>query len=273
MVGCSLGAGDMRENAVKRLWEQDRPAFGGWLTISSAFSAEVMAHQNLDWLCIDMQHGLIDYDTALAMLQAISTTATTPFVRVPWNDSAIIMKMLDAGAYGVIVPMVNSRAEAEAAVAACRYPPQGIRSFGPIRAVYYAGLDYFAHANQELSCIPQIETTAALENLDEILSVEGVDAVYIGPMDLSISLGLPPQMDSDLPAYAEARQRILEACRRHNVVAGIHSTVATTPKRIAEGFRMVLASSDSGALARAVGEDIRAVRGADPGAPGGSAYQ
>jgi 4-hydroxy-2-oxoheptanedioate aldolase len=169
--------------------------------------------------------------------------------------------------------MVNSRAEAEAAVAACRYPPQGIRSFGPIRAVYYAGLDYFAHANQEVSCIPQIETRAALDNLDEILSVEGVDAVYIGPMDLSISLGLPPQMDSDLPAYAEARQRILEACRRHNVVAGIHSTVATTPKRIAEGFRMVLASSDSGALARAVGEDIRAVRGAEPGAPGDPSCQ
>jgi 4-hydroxy-2-oxoheptanedioate aldolase len=181
----------MRENAVKRLWQQDRPALGGWLMIPSGFSAEVMAHQNLDWLCIDMQHGLIDYDTALAMLQAISTTATTPFVRVPWNDSAIIMKMLDAGAYGVIVPMVNSRAEAEAAVAACRYPPQGIRSFGPIRAVYYAGLDYFAYASQEVSCIPQIETTAAVENLDEILSVEGVDAVYIGPMDLSISLGLP----------------------------------------------------------------------------------
>jgi 4-hydroxy-2-oxoheptanedioate aldolase len=183
------------------------------------------------------------------------------------------MKMLDAGAYGVIVPMVNSRAEAEAAVAACRYPPQGIRSFGPVRAVYYAGLDYFAYANQEVSCIPQIETTAALDNLEGILGVEGLDAVYIGPMDLSISLGLPPQMDSDLPAYAEARQRILEACRRHNVVAGINSTVATAPKRIAEGFRMVLASSDSGALARAVGEDVRAVRGAGPGAPGGPAYQ
>jgi len=263
----------MRENAVKRLWQQDRPALGGWLTIPSAFSAEVMAHQNLDWLCIDMQHGLIDYDTALAMLQAISTTATTPFVRVPWNDSAIIMKMLDAGAYGVIVPMVNSRAEAEAAVAACRYPPQGIRSFGPVRAVYYAGLDYFAYASQEVSCIPQIETTAALENLDEILSVEGVDAVYIGPMDLSISLGLPPQMDSDLPAYAEARQRILEACRRHNIVAGINSSATTAPKRIAEGFRMVLVSSDSGAMTRAVGEDVRAVRRTETGAAGGPSYQ
>ncbi|MGQ9571894.1 MAG: HpcH/HpaI aldolase family protein [Dehalococcoidia bacterium] len=263
----------MRENSVKRLWQQGQPALGGWLTIPSAFSAEVMAHQNLDWLCIDMQHGLIDYDTALAMLQAISTTPTTPFVRVPWNDSAIIMKMLDAGAYGVIVPMVNTRAEAEAAVAACRYPPKGIRSFGPVRAVYYAGLDYFVYANQEICCMPQIETVTALENLDEILSVEGVDAVYIGPMDLSISLGLPPQMDGDLPAYAEARQRILEACQRHNVVAGINSSAVTAPRRIAEGFRLVLVTTDSGSLARAAGEDVRAVRAVEPGAPAGPVYQ
>ncbi len=158
-------------------------------------------------------------------------------------------------------------------MAACRYPPQGIRSFGPTRAVYYAGFDYFAHANQEVCCIPQIETTAAVENLDEILSVPGVDAVYIGPMDLSISLGLPPQMDSDVPAYAEARQRILEACQRHNVAAGIHSSVSTAPKRAAEGFRMVLATSDLGALIRAAAEDLGSVRQAEPAGPSGPTYQ
>jgi 4-hydroxy-2-oxoheptanedioate aldolase len=263
----------MRENGVKKLWREDRPAFGAWLSIPSAFSAEVMAHQNVDWLCIDTQHGPIDYETALAMLQAISTTETTPFARVPWNEPGVIGKMLDAGAYGVIVPMVNSRAEAEAAVAACRYPPRGIRSFGPTRAVFYAGFDYFAHANQEVCCIPQIETTAAVDNLDEILSVEGVDAVYIGPMDLSISLGLPPQMDSDVPAYAEARQRILEACQKHNVAAGIHSSVSTAPKRAAEGFRMVLATSDMGALIRAAAEDVGSVRQAKAAGPSGPTYQ
>jgi 4-hydroxy-2-oxoheptanedioate aldolase len=257
----------MRENAVKKLWREDRPALGGWLSIPSSFSAEVMAQQDLDWLCVDMQHGLIDYETALAMLQAISTTSTTPFVRVPWNEPAMIMKMLDAGAYGIIVPMVNTRAEAEAPVAASRYPPQGIRSFGPTRAVYYAGFDYFAYANRELCCIPQIETATALENLDEILSVDGVDAVYIGPMDLSISLGLPPQADGEAPPYVEARQRILEACRRHNVVAGVHSSASTAPKRIAEGFRMVLATSDMGCLFRAVAEDVRAVRQAATSGP------
>lgn len=263
----------MRENAMRKLWQEDRPALGGWLSIPSAFSAEAMAHHGLDWLCIDMQHGLIDYETALAMLQAISTTSTTPIVRVPWNDQAIIMKMLDAGAYGVIVPMVNNRADAEAAAAACRYPPQGIRSFGPLRAVYYAGFDYFVYANRELCCIPQIETAEAVENLDDILSVPGVDAVYIGPMDLSISLGLPPQMDSEVPAYAEARQRILEACRRHNVAPGINSTTLSAPKRIAEGFRLVLVTSDFGAMVRAVAEDIRSVRQAEPAGPTGPAYQ
>jgi 4-hydroxy-2-oxoheptanedioate aldolase len=207
------------------------------------------------------------------MLQAISTTETTPIVRVPWNDPGIIMKMLDAGAYGIIVPLVNSRADAETAVAACRYPPQGIRSFGPARAVYYAGLDYFAYANQEVCCIPQIETATAVENLDAILSVPGVDAVYIGPMDLSISLGLPPQMDSDVPAYAEARQRILEACRRHSVAPGIHTSASAAPKRIAEGFRMVMVVSDLGALSRAVAEDLRSVRQVRPGGPSGSTYE
>jgi 4-hydroxy-2-oxoheptanedioate aldolase len=267
-----MKGGDMRENTMKRLWQEDRPAFGGWLLIPSPFSAEVMAQQGLDWLCVDMQHGLIGYETALAMLQAISTTSTTPIVRVPWNDQAMIMKMLDAGAYGVIVPMVNSRAEAEHAVAACRYPPQGIRSFGPTRAVYYAGFDYFAYANREVCCIPQIETATALENLDEILSVPGVDAAYIGPMDLSISLGLPPQADSDSQPYAEARQRIVEACRRHNVAAGIHSSASTAPKRVKEGFRMVLATSDLGALSRALAEDVRSARQAEPGGPSGPTY-
>ena len=263
----------MRENAIRKLWQEDRPALGGWLSIPSAFSAEVMAHHGLDWLCVDMQHGLIDYETALAMLQAISTTATTPIVRVPWNDQAIIMKMLDAGAYGVIIPMVNTRADAEAAVAACRYPPQGIRSFGPIRAVYYAGFDYFAHANDEVLCIPQIETVEALENLDDILSVPGIDAVYIGPMDLSISMGITPEMDGEAPEYVAARRRIVEGCRRHGVIAGVNSTARTAPKRIEEGFRFVLVTGDAGGLARAAREDIRAVRQKEPGAESAGAYQ
>ena len=125
----------MRINRVKQLWREGKPAIGGFLSIPSGLSAEAMAHTGLNWLCIDMQHGCIDYSDVVPMLTAISTTAVTPIVRVPWNEPSMIMKVLDAGAYGVIVPMISNRAEAERAVAACRYPPVGIRSNGPNRAV------------------------------------------------------------------------------------------------------------------------------------------
>jgi 4-hydroxy-2-oxoheptanedioate aldolase len=253
----------MRENAVKRLWGEDKPAFGGWLTLGNSFSAEVMAHQRLDWLCVDMQHGVIDYDTAVTMLQGISTTAATPIVRVPWNEPGIIMKALDAGAYGVIVPLVNDRAQAEAAVLACRYPPMGARSYGPARAVYYAGADYFSKANEEVLCIAQIETVEALDNVDDIVAVEGIDAVYIGPQDLTISLGLEPQLDGEAPEYVKARARVVEACGKSGVVAGVHSTPQTAQRRIEEGFRMVLATMDLRSLARAAAEDVGTARGAD----------
>ncbi len=263
----------MRENALKKLWREDKPALGCWLSMPSPYSAEALAQLGFDWLCIDMQHGAIGYQVAVEMLRAISTTATVPMVRVPWNDPAIIMQMLDAGAYGIIIPLINSRADAEAAVAACRYPPRGIRSFGPNRALYYGGLDYFAHADEEVLCIPMIETASAMQALDDILSVPGVDACYIGPMDLSLALGLRPVMDGDEPAYVEARQKVVEACRRHGVVAGINSTAQTAPARIADGFRFVLVASDLGSLSRGAAQDLRAVREMAAPAEKGPAYQ
>ena len=149
----------MRFNRVKKLWREGKPAVGGWLSIPHCFAAEVMAHTGLDWLCVDMQHGCIDYSDAVPMMTAISTTDVTPFVRVPWNEPAMIMKVLDAGAYGVIVPMVSNRAEAERAVAACRYPPKGMRSNGPNRVLLYAGADYQKHANDEVICAAMVEST------------------------------------------------------------------------------------------------------------------
>lgn len=250
----------MRENAVKRLWREDKPALGGWLSIGNTFSAEVMAAQDLDWLCLDMQHGVIGYDTAVPMLQTISATDITPIVRVPWCEPAMIMKMLDAGAYGIIVPLVNDRAQAEAAAAACRYPPRGIRSHGPTRAAYYAGFDYLAHANEEVLCIPQIETVEAMENLDDILSVPGIDAAYIGPMDLTISMGITPEQDGEAEEYVQARKRIVEGCRKHGVVPGVHSNPGVAARRIEEGFRLIRITGDHNTMARAVREDIRAVR-------------
>lgn len=250
----------MRENPVKRLWQEDKPAYGGWLTIGNSFTAEVMAHQGLDWLVVDLQHGIIDYETAVPMLQAISTTETTPIVRVPWNEPGILMKVLDAGAYGVIVPLVNDLSQAEAAVSACRFPPQGERSYGPARAVYYAGADYFERANEEVLVIAQIETVEALDNLEEITKVPGLDAVYIGPQDLTISLGLAPEMDGEAEAYVKARRRVVEACRNADVVPGIHSRPQTARQRVEEGFRMVLATMELRALVRAAREDIETAR-------------
>src|SRR5271170_3835436 len=155
-----------------------------------------MAHSGFDWVCVDMQHGMIDFSQMVPMLQGISSTGTAPLVRVPRNEPGIIGKSLDAGAWGVIVPMVNSRQEAEEAVAACRYAPVGIRSYGPLRANLYAGFEYFSRANDEVLCIVMVETTVAVERVDEIASVPGVDAIYIGPADLSVTLGLPPAPDN-----------------------------------------------------------------------------
>lgn len=249
----------MRPNTVKAKWREGKATIGAWLSLPCTYSAEIMAHQGFDWLCVDMQHGMIDYPDAVQMLTAISTTETIPFVRVPWNDPAIIMKVLDAGAYGVVVPLINTRADAEAAVAACRYPPEGIRSNGANRALLYAGANYVAEANREIACIPMIETKQAVDNLDEILSVPGVDAVYIGPSDLSFALGLPPRMDSDVPLHLETVARILAACKRHGVVAGIHTGGPPfSARKVEEGFQMVTIASDGMAMVRGVQAILRA---------------
>lgn len=256
----------MFENTVKARWRSGRAAFGAWLSIPSSVSAEVVARQGFDYVCIDMQHGLIDYQTALSMLQAISATPTVPFARVPSNDFAAINKILDAGALGVIVPMVNSPEEARAVVDACRYHPEGSRSFGPTRAGYAFGPDYFARANAEVACIPMIETRQAVERVDDILSVPGIDAIYVGPADLSVTLGQQPRMDND-GAFELARQKIAKSCAAHGIVAGIHASAALAERHLQAGFRLITVSSDHGSLASGAARDLRTVRAL----PGGEA--
>ncbi len=253
----------MRLNDAKRKWKAGEVTLGAWLAIPSSFSAEVMAHQGYDWICIDMQHGLIDYQVATTMLQALSTTGTIPFVRVPWNEFGIIGKMLDAGAYGIIIPMVNSVEEAQQAVAACRYHPAGTRSFGPVRAAYSAGADYFAHANDEIAVIPMIETQRALDRLDDILSVPGIDAVYVGPADMSITLGQQPRMDNE-GAFEEVRLRIARACKAHGVVAGIHANASLAAKHAAAGYQMITVTGDAGAMAASAAADLKLARSQSP---------
>lgn len=251
----------MRENTLKKLWALGGTAVSGWLSIPSAFSAEVMAHQGFDSLVIDMQHGVIDYQAAVGMLAAISTTPVVPLARVPWNDPAPVMKILDAGAYGVICPMVNSREEAQALVRACKYPPRGQRSFGPVRASLYAGADYADHANDQLIVMPMVETAEALKNLDDILSTPGVDGVYVGPSDLSLALGCKPRLDQTDPPVVEAQQKIAAACKRHGVIAGIHNaTAGYALKMIEAGYRFVTLASDSRFMAARAAEEVSAVR-------------
>jgi 4-hydroxy-2-oxoheptanedioate aldolase len=250
----------MRENLLKTLWQQDGSAVNGWLSLPATFSAEVMAHQGWDSLTIDLQHGLIDYQSAVGMLQAISTTRTVPLVRVPWRDPAIIMKVLDAGAYGVICPMINSAAEAREFVAACRYPPAGIRSCGPIRANVYAGADYISKANQTIITMAMIETRAGLDDLDEILSLEGLDAIYVGPADLSIALGYEPQIDPTAEEVVQSIEHIVARARKAKIVAGIHTgSTANAQKMIRLGYQFVTVSSDMRLLVEKVSQVLEAM--------------
>ena len=240
----------MRENRLRQLWAAGTAVLNGWLAIPNSFSAEVMAHQGWDSLTIDMQHGVIDEAALVPMLQAISTTATVPIVRVPWLEPGVLMKALDAGAYGVICPMINTREDAQKLVAYTHYAPQGTRSFGPIRATLYGGADYPQHANQTIVTFAMIETAQALDNLDSILSVEGLDAIYIGPSDLSLSLGCRPVFDDVDPKAQQAIEHIVARAKVHGVVAGIHNGRADVARsRVDLGFRFVTLGSDARLLA------------------------
>ena len=236
----------MRASGVRQAWAEGRAVINSWCGIPSSFSAEVMASMGWDSLVVDMQHGMIDYQMMVTMLQGISTTNVTPLVRVPWNDPAYIQKSLDAGAYGIICPMINSREEAERLVDSMRYAPIGHRSSGPIRASIYGGPDYHAKANDVVVAFGMIETREAIENLDQILSVKGLDAVYIGPSDLSISYGHPPGGDKPDQWMMEALDKVLAGCKKHKVQPGIHCGAAEYAKKmIAKGFTFVTVGGDN----------------------------
>jgi 4-hydroxy-2-oxoheptanedioate aldolase len=255
----------MRENKIRRIWAEGGTALTGWLAIPSSLSAELMAKQDWDAVCVDLQHGAIDYQTALTMLQAISTTDATPIARIPGNDGAIIGKLLDAGAYGIICPMVNTRSQAEAFVKACRYPPQGHRSVGPLRASLYGGSDYVQNANTTILTLAMIETAEAIDNLDDILSTPGLDGVYVGPSDLSVSMGESAGYDPVFPPVLAAIERIASAATRRGVVPGIHvGSVAYGNRMRALGYRFMAYLSDFRFLQNAVARGLKAMRQGTP---------
>ena len=234
-----------RENRLLSSWQAGKATLNGWLAIPDPCSAEAMAHAGWDSLTLDMQHGLIGYQRAVEMLIAISTTPTVPLVRVPWLDEGIVMKMLDAGAYGIICPMINTRADAERFGRACRYPPRGIRSFGPVRARMYAGDDYERRADDSVLAIAMIETREAMDNLEAIVDVSEISAVYVGPADLSLALGAAPRLDQEDPAVLRAIERVIATARRMERRVGVHNaTVAYAERTITLGADFVTVGSD-----------------------------
>jgi len=251
--------------SLPELWSSGGTALGAWISLRDPVVAEIAATSGFDYVCVDMQHGLSDLDITIGMLQAMARTPTVPIVRVPWNEQGIIGRVLDAGALGVIIPMVNSPEEARRAVDSCRYAPAGTRSFGPLVAGARHGADYFTRANETVACMPMIETKQAVEAIDDILGVEGIDAVYIGPADLSITYGLPPAMDNPDDAFVNALETVVAACQRHGVVPGIHSSAALAGKRAAGGFRLITVSGDAGPIMQALRADAKAARAAVAG--------
>lgn len=242
----------MRAKGLRDLWAKGGGAVNGWLGIPSSTTAEFMAHAGWDSLTIDMQHGLVDYQAMVGMLQAVQSTPTTAIVRVPWNEQGIIGKVLDAGAQGIICPMVNTPEEAQALVRSTRYPPLGERSFGPLRAGLINGPEYPAKANDDVLVLPMIETELAVSNLDAIMGTEGIDGVYIGPADLGLTHGFVPKGDRDEPELLEIIARIRESAKTHGKFAGIHCMApAYGRKMIEEGFDLVTIAADMAILMNA----------------------
>lgn len=250
----------MIRNRLKELWADGNPTLNGWLSIGNTFTAEIMAAQGYDSITVDVQHGALDYSHLLPMLQAMRASGTVPMVRVPWLEPGIIMKALDAGAYGVICPMVNNAAQAAEFVSYLRYPPYGQRSFGPTRANYAAGADYAAEANGEILAFAMIETAEGIANLDAIAATPGLDGIYVGPADLTFSLmqgRFAPAFDREEPEMIDALQRIVAACKAAGVRAALHcGTPDYAAKAIGWGFNMTTVSGDSRLLAGAAAASI-----------------
>lgn len=268
----------MKPNYVLNAWRNKKQTLGAWVGVNSINVAESMAHSGFDWLVIDCQHGLIEMNALPALIAAINTTNTVPFVRVKSNNFGDINKALDSGALGVIVPMINNAEEARAAVDAMRYPSSkgyGKRSTGPTRPMMAYGNDYLYEANENVACILQIETKDGLANVEEIAAVPGVDCLYVGPTDLAFGLGLFPggewegkrngswflkifQQDS----HKKALKTILDCCHRHNI-AGIMHTLGineTSKMYIKDGWDGIMSGSAKGWMSRGAGGALRELR-------------
>ncbi len=246
---------------IQRLRDR-KTCLNAWLMIPDALVAEMIAQTGWDSVTIDLQHGLFDFAATVRSLQALHGRGVAPLVRVPWNEPGILGKVLDAGAWGVICPMVNTADDARALVEACLYAPQGSRSYGPIRAGLYGGPEAYQHtANENVLVLPQIETVQAVENLEAILAVPGVSGVYVGPGDLGLAMGLPPVMDREEPEILRLYERVVAAAEAAGKIAAIHNaTPAYAARMVRMGFHMVTAASDVGLLVFGAMQAVKAVQ-------------
>lgn len=233
------------KNNLQNLFNKNKTCINGWLSIPNSFTAEAMSKMGWDSITIDMQHGQNDYSNSISMLQAISNSDVIPFVRVPWNDPGIIMKMLDLGVLGIIAPMINTKKQCEDFISYCNYPPIGQRSFGPMRAQLVYGSDYYEQANNQIFSFAMIETKEAVDNIDEILSVPNLTGIYIGPGDMSSSYGFAPKFDvKDDPVYSNIKM-IAKKAKENGKIAGIHNgTTKYAKEMISIGYQFVTVSSD-----------------------------
>jgi len=233
---------------------------GAWCMIPSSLTAEALGRAGFDWVLIDLQHGCMDYETALEMIRAVDLGGATPIVRAPWNDPGVIGRLLDAGAMGVVIPMIQTAEDARRAVDACLYPPAGRRSFGPVRVGLRDGPGYFGDANEQILVIPMIETAEALAEVDAIARTPGVDALFVGPFDLSIALGLPPGDNDGKPAFDDAITKVAQAARGAGVATAVLSNAGVAPLRLKQGFQLVSVVTDLSTLTMAARADLQTVR-------------
>ncbi|EBA10117.1 HpcH/HpaI aldolase family protein [Sagittula stellata] len=251
------------KNKLKALWAEGKPAMNGWCSIGNPFTAEIMAAQGYDSVSVDWQHGALDYADMLAMLQAMRASGVTLMARVPWLDPASIMKALDAGAMGIICPMINSRAEAEQFVSYMRYPPQGQRSFGPTR-VGFAMPGYGTQMNDEVLALAMIETQGGVDNLEEIAATPGLDGIYVGPADLTLGTQggrLPPGFDRREPEMVDLIKRIAQVCKANGIKACLHcGTPDYAAQAIGWGYNLTTVGGDSRLLAAAASASVKRFR-------------
>ncbi len=253
----------IRPNRLRELLRAGQPIVNAWLAIPSTYSAEVIGHQGFDSVTVDLQHGMIGFDAAMPMLQALSATPAVPLVRVSKNDYALVMQLLDAGAYGVICPMISTPEEAVRFASYCRYPPAGQRSYGPARGLLYGGGNYFQHANEEILALAMLETREAVANADAILATPGLDGIYIGPNDLCLAYGISPAPETADPEVASVIGDLARRTREAGKIAGIFcSSGEAAARRTGEGFNMVTPGNDVSLLVRASKDALARTRGA-----------